>query len=251
MSSISILADIKKLRRPVFTTFELSAISGKSLSTVIQGLNNLVKAGLVMKVYRGIWAEAGGERLSPYAVIPCLLGSQRAYVSFISALHLHNMIEQIPQVITLATISHTRLIRTKLGVFSLHQLSPELFNGFGWYKMTGEFLIAEPEKALVDSLYLSSRKKKQYGNFPELHLPESFSFKKVKQWAMRIPDSKIRVCVLKKIDNFIKKQYIKESAITTKHSREAWLYDNPAALSSVKRGLREKPKHKLPDRMGK
>lgn len=205
MSSISILADIRKLRRTVFTTFELSAVSGKSLSAVVQGLNNLVKAGLVIKVYRGIWAEAGNERLSPYAVIPCLLGSQRAYVSFISALHLHNIVEQIPQVITLATISHARLIQTKLGVFSLHQLSPELFNGFGWYKTTGGFLIAEPEKALVDSLYLSTRKKKQYGNFPELHLPGSFSFKKVKQWAMRIPDSKIRVCVLKKIDNLRKK----------------------------------------------
>ena len=201
MSSISILADIKKLRRPVFTTFELSAISGKSLSTVIQGLNNLVKEGLVIKIYRGIWVEAGNERLSPYAVIPCLLAHQRAYVSFISALHLHNMVEQIPQVITLATTSHTKLIRTKLGAFSLHQLSPGLFSGFGWYKMTGVFLIAEPEKALVDSFYLSARKKKQFGNFPELSLPKSFSFKKVKQWVMRIPDSKIRVCVFKKIDN--------------------------------------------------
>ena len=29
--------------------------------------------------------------------------------------------------------------------------------------------------------------------------------------------------------------------------QEAWLYNNPAALSGVKRGLSEKPKHKLPD----
>ena len=29
--------------------------------------------------------------------------------------------------------------------------------------------------------------------------------------------------------------------------REAWLYNNPAALSSVKRGLSENPKHKLSD----
>ena len=28
---------------------------------------------------------------------------------------------------------------------------------------------------------------------------------------------------------------------------EAWLYKNPAALSSVRRGLSEKPKHKLQD----
>jgi hypothetical protein len=29
--------------------------------------------------------------------------------------------------------------------------------------------------------------------------------------------------------------------------REMWLYENPPALASVKQGLREEPKHKLPD----
>ncbi len=29
--------------------------------------------------------------------------------------------------------------------------------------------------------------------------------------------------------------------------REAWLYENPKALASVKQGLKEKPRHKLPD----
>lgn len=196
----SLLASIKKLNHPVFTTFELSALSGKSLSAVTQALNNLVKDGLVIKVYRGIWAEAGNEGLSPYAAIPYLLARHRAYVSFVSALHLHNMIEQIPQMITLASTSHTKIIRTKLGVFSFHQLTPEFFNGFNWYKGTGKFLIAEPEKALVDSLYLSARKKKQFGSFPELYFPKPFSFKKVRYWVRCIPDSKIRAYVLRKID---------------------------------------------------
>jgi len=195
----SILASIKKLNHPVFTTFELSTLSGKSLSVVTQGLNNLVREGFLIKVYRGIWAEVGNEQLSPYAVIPYLLVRHRAYVSFVSALHLYNMVEQIPQVITLATTSHSKLIRTKLGIFSLHQLTPKFFNGFNWYKGTEKFLIAEPEKALVDSLYLSACKKKQFGYFPEFSLPRGFSFKKVKQWAMSIPDTRIRTHVFKKI----------------------------------------------------
>lgn len=29
--------------------------------------------------------------------------------------------------------------------------------------------------------------------------------------------------------------------------REMWLYENPEALASVKRGLQEEPKHTLPD----
>jgi len=195
----SLLGNIKKLKAPVFTTFELSTFSGKSSSVVIQGLNNLVEDGLIIKVYRGIWAQVSNEQLSPYAAIPYLLTRHRAYVSFISALYLYNIVEQIPQVITLASTSHTKLIRTKLGVFSFHQLTPKFFSGFNWYKGGGKFLIAEPEKALVDSFYLSACRKKQFGHFPELFFPKSFSFKKVKQWALRIPDPKIRAHVFKKI----------------------------------------------------
>ena len=45
---------INRLGRPVFTTHELAALSGKSSSTMIQCLNRLVKQGLVIKLYRGI-----------------------------------------------------------------------------------------------------------------------------------------------------------------------------------------------------
>ena len=107
--------------------------------------------------------------------------------------------EQIPQVITLASTAHTSTLRTKAGVFSVHQISPALFDGFDWYKGEGSFLIAEPEKALLDSLYLSSRKKKQFGSFPELDFPPEFSFKKVVRWAERIPEKKIRLYVLEKL----------------------------------------------------
>ncbi len=196
----SILTFIKELDRPVFTTYELAALSGKSSSTTTQALNFLEKEGLVSKIYRGIWTEVGNERLSPYAVIPFLLPSHRAYVSFISALHLYGIIEQIPQEISLASTSHTKTIHTKIGTFSIHQITPLFFDGFGWYKDTGSFLIAEPEKALVDSLYLSARKKKQFGYFPELYFPKSFSFKKAKRWAKNIPDSKISSYVQKKLD---------------------------------------------------
>jgi len=195
-----ILTFIKQLHRPVFTTYELATLSGKSLSATTQALNFLQKQGLISKIYRGIWAEVGNERLSPYAIVPFLLPRHRAYVSFISALHLYGIIEQIPQVITLASTAHTKIIQTKIGTFSVHQITPMFFDGFSWYKGTGSFLIAEPEKALVDSLYLSACKKKQFGYFPELHFPKSFSFKRAKEWAKKIPDSKISSYVQKKID---------------------------------------------------
>lgn len=195
---------IKKLGRPVFTTHELLTASGKSTSTIVQSLNRLVEQGLLIKIYRGVWAEAGNKRVSAYEIIPCLFPRQRVYVSFISALHLYGIIEQIPQTITLASTAHTSTIRTKAGVFSVHQINPAIFDGFDWYKGEGSFLIAEPEKALVDSLYLSSRKKKQFGHFPELHFPPEFSFKKTDQWVKRIPEEKIRLYVLKKLEELKK-----------------------------------------------
>jgi predicted transcriptional regulator of viral defense system len=195
----SVLADIQRIRRPIFTTFELARLSDRSASATTQALRHLEKQGVIEKIYRGIWGLAGSERLSAASVIPFLFPRTRAYVSFISALHLYDIVEQIPRVITLASPSHTKTIRTRLGTFSVHRIAPSFFAGFRWYKDEGRFLIAEPEKALVDSLYLSSRKKRQYGHFPELHFPRSFSFRGAREWAGRIPDVRIRKNVEKKL----------------------------------------------------
>ena len=200
----NILTFIKKLGHPVFTTHQLAAISGKSASTIIQCLNRLAAQGLFIKIYRGVWAESGPKALSAFEIIPYLFPRQRVYVSFITALHLYGIVEQIPQVITLASTSHSNTLRTQAGVFSVHQIAPAFFDGFDWYKKDGGFLIAEPEKALIDSLYLSSRKKKQFGHFPELHFPPEFSFKKAVQWAGRIPQETIRRYVLKRVEELKK-----------------------------------------------
>src|SRR3989304_3129118 len=165
----NILVYIKQLKRPIFTTHKLNSLSGKSASAVTQALNYLVKQGLLTKVYRGVWVEAD-QKISPYSLAPFLKPENRVYVSFLSALHLHGIIEQIPQVITLASTSHTRKVKTAIASYIVHRISPKFFFGFDWYKSSQNFLIAEPEKALADCLYLFTRKKKQYGYFPELNL---------------------------------------------------------------------------------
>ncbi|OIO35411.1 MAG: hypothetical protein AUJ74_06640 [Candidatus Omnitrophica bacterium CG1_02_44_16] len=198
---IHILAAIKGFERPVFTTRQAAAFCRGSSSNTIQTLNHLEKQGVIVKIARGIWGfEAGRNKISPYDVISYLLPSHRAYVSFVSALHLHGIIEQIPQSITLASTEHTKTIHTKVGTFFVHRIAPSFFKGFDWYKGKGGFLIAGPEKALIDCLYLSARKKKQFGHFPELHFSVSFSFAKAKSWARQIPDTKIRSFVLKKLE---------------------------------------------------
>ncbi|MBU0951716.1 MAG: hypothetical protein KKH91_02645 [Elusimicrobia bacterium] len=197
---------IRRLGRPVFTTRELSDISGKSMSAVSQALNYLSQHTIAKKIYRGIWVEAADKPLSPYMVIPHLFRGGRVYVSFLSALHLHGIIEQIPQTITLASTAHTRKIKTTVGTFIVHKISPKFFAGFGWYKGSESFLIAEPEKALADCLYLFTRKKKQYGFFPELNLKKPFDVNKTRKWIQKIPDKNARVSALSKLEEITKKK---------------------------------------------
>jgi predicted transcriptional regulator of viral defense system len=199
MPERSVLELIAASGKPVFTTFELAALGGRSGSATTQALSRLERRGVIRKIKRGIWALAGDQRATAFAAIPYLFARDRAYVSFISALHLHGIVGQIPRVITLASPAHSRTIVTSLGTYSVHRIAPSFFAGFGWYKGSGSFLIAEPEKALVDSLYLSARKKRQYGHFPELEFPKSFSFGKAREWAKLIPDSRIRANVEKKL----------------------------------------------------
>ena len=204
MAKTSIMATVSRLKGLVFTTFELVSLSGKTDSAVTQGLNHLSKTGVVKKIYRGVWTLAGRD-ISPFAVMPYLFPRQRAYVSFISALNLHGMVEQIPQVITVASLSFPRTIRTGVGTFEVHRIAPAFFFGFSWYKDEGSFLIAQPEKALLDSLYLSIRPKHQYSHFPELSFPENFDVKKATAWAEKIPNIHARVYVLKKLRDLFAK----------------------------------------------
>ena len=100
----------------------------------------------------------------------------------------------------------------------MYHITPSFFAGFGWYKGSGslpayaraparetsaqarvgqDFLIAEPEKAFVDCLYLSAYKGKRFGHFPELRFPASFSFRRARVWADRIQSKTTRTYVKK------------------------------------------------------
>jgi len=80
--------------------------------------------------------------------------------------------------------------------YSFHRIHPAFFADFDWHR-NGQFLIATPEKALVDCLYLSGRKGKRFGFLPELELPRSFRFRRAREWALRVPEPRLRMHVLK------------------------------------------------------
>ncbi len=191
-SNLTIAQAIQHIGRPVFTSREIAALRDCSLSAAIMGLRFMERQGLIGYVARGLWFVPADPQFTPFALIPFLAGSHRAYVSFLSAMHLHGLIEQIPQTVYAATTGHTRMKKTSVGTFSFHRIHPSFFTGFDWYRGGRSFLIAGPEKALVDSLYLSSRRGKRFGFFPEVDFSGGFSFRRARAWVQSIPDARIR-----------------------------------------------------------
>lgn len=192
MSRLSTTKAIQAIGRPVFTSREIALMTQGSLSGISHNLERMARQGLIRKVTRGLWCAPSDPRFTPFSLVPFLAGNHQAYVSFLSALNLHGMIEQIPQSIFCATTGHTRLRTTAVGTFSFHRIHPNFFAGFDWYRGGREFLIATPEKALVDSLYLSSRRGKQFRFFPEIEFVSGFRFGAAEEWARRIPYARIR-----------------------------------------------------------
>jgi len=91
--------------------------------------------------------------------------------------------------------------KTSVVTYSFHRIHPRLFAGFDWYGKRQDFLVATPEKAVVDSFYLSSRRGKRFGSFPEIDLKAMFSFKRAVEFAKRIRhDPWTRKYVLKQLE---------------------------------------------------
>ncbi len=188
----SVSQALRALGRPVFTTREVAALRGSSIAATSQSLTRLQAQGRVVRVARGVWCDPEDPRFTPFALVHFLTGAHPAYLSFVSALHLHGVVEQIPQVVYAATTGHTSRKRTPVGTYSFHRIGPDFFNGFHWYRGRNEFLIAEPEKALIDSLYVASRRGKRFGSFPELDLTSGFDVSRAEHWIASIPYGRIR-----------------------------------------------------------
>lgn len=190
---------MQELDRLVFSTREMAALIGRDTASVSQQLARLEEKGVVSKVLRGVWALTGDRRFSPFMLVPFLGPSQQFYVSFLSALHMHGMISQIPQTISVAGTTHGRVVKTPVATFVVHKVEPGFFNGFEW-AVGMKFPMATPEKALVDCLYISCRRGKKYTAFPELTYPKHFSKARARHLCHAIADKRLKAAVLKKLD---------------------------------------------------
>jgi predicted transcriptional regulator of viral defense system len=159
----------------VFTTRDFARLADVSITAASRRLARLRQSNRsLVQLTRGIWANIAHPNFTVMACVPVLIGGEQGYVSFLTALHIHGAISQIPASIQVATTGHTRKLRTQIGTFDFLQLKPDMFaHGVEWSDSAKPFRIATLEKAVLDTFYISTRKNRRFAKLPELDLEEA------------------------------------------------------------------------------
>ena len=181
---------------PVVTTAEAAAALRRSTTSASRMLRGLEEAGRVKRVRSGLWS-IGSTDPDPYAVASELTSPSPSYVSFLSALNFHGMIDQIPREVSLSSLDRARKIKTSLGTFSVHHLPPELFGG---WNETPRGRVATPAKAIFDLCYVGVAGAGRSRRVPELELPDSFDRDEIDQWVGRIPSARLATLTRRAVD---------------------------------------------------
>ncbi|NPA76737.1 MAG: hypothetical protein GXN93_03210 [Candidatus Diapherotrites archaeon] len=177
---IALLQDMARQGGDFLTLQGLRQLTGLSEGAVRKAVARLEKKGFLLRVGPGLYANRFGhptlEALAMIIGAPC-------YISFESALERYGILSQIPLVLTCASTSRSGLRQTPLGEVVFHRLHPRLFFG---YRSEDGILWAEPEKALLDWIYLH---RKRYGMTPaldELTL-DDVDWKRLREWSRLYP----------------------------------------------------------------
>lgn len=199
MNSRDAYAALRRLGVPVITTADAAAALRQSTSAAAKTLSRLASSGLITGVRHGTWWVDGP--VDPYRLPDYLTAPMDSYLSLHTALHIHGLIEQIPQVIYVSSLARSQRITTSAGAFSVHHLAPEVFGG---YEMNEAGVrLATPEKALFDFAYLSAGRSRLFTALPELELPRRFRRSELRRWLARIPSARSRTITMHKLGEFL------------------------------------------------
>ncbi len=138
----------------IFTPLEFSRIFQASPHTIKYFLETQVQDGLLTRLKQGLYTLKT-DPLDEREVANRLY--MPSYISFSYALSYYNILPEMTYTVTSATTKPTRVFDSPTVAFSYYTIKKEAFTGY-ILKKEGErvFLIAEPEKALVDYVYFAT-----------------------------------------------------------------------------------------------
>jgi len=162
LKPLSVREELLKRGVKVFTPLEFKRIFHTLPFRTKYFLEEQVKLGLFVRLKRGLYALK--TDVSPEEEIANRL-YKPSYISFEYALAFYNILPEMVYRVTSATTKPTRNFAVGNKVFSYYTIKEKAYAGYYLVKkVENSFLIAEPEKALVDYLYFTSIGKKPYND---------------------------------------------------------------------------------------
>lgn len=152
------------IRLPIITGNDI-AVFEKDKQIVSNQLRRWREKGLILKLRRGAYILNENDRkINPSKHYIANQLYTPSYISLEYALNFYGLIPERVLDVTSITTKKTTRFKNKLGLFVYQHIKPVAFKGFEATKdETGlNFFIAEPEKAVVDFLYLNLDKIKGY-----------------------------------------------------------------------------------------
>ncbi|MEW5932396.1 MAG: hypothetical protein AB1816_02245 [Bacillota bacterium] len=132
----------------LFSLSDLIQMTGEKRQSLLVQLSRLEKAGLVERAARG-WYLNPFNPATPEEVATAIRFP--SYLSLEYALARHSVLSQFPYTLTLVTTRLPCILDTDRTRFEYHQVSRRLFWG---YRPLAGTPVAEPEKALLDLVYI-------------------------------------------------------------------------------------------------
>jgi predicted transcriptional regulator of viral defense system len=201
MNGRDAFARLRRLGVPVINTADAASALGQTTFAASKTLSRLAESSLIVAVRHGTWWLEG--KVDPYRLPEYLSAPFASYLSLQTALQLHGLIEQIPEVFYVVSLGRSQRIDTKVGRFSCHHITPELFGGF--LETAAGAMLATPEKALFDLAYLSGGRSRRFSSLPELELPRKFRRAELGRWLERIPSARSKTLTARKLDALLAK----------------------------------------------
>jgi predicted transcriptional regulator of viral defense system len=142
---------LENLKSPIFSLHDLAILGQKAIPSQI---SNFAKKGDIIRLKNGLYLIASRKSDVMLEHIAFRMYDP-SYVSLEWALYKHGLMPDIPYNVTSVTAKPTRDFKTPLGSFIYKSMKPDLF--FGYMKKEDvadqPYLLALPEKALLDYLY--------------------------------------------------------------------------------------------------
>jgi len=152
METVNLLRNHK---RSLLTTQDISRLTGIEVKRTLENnIRRLIEKNILISLEKGKYMVAESD-VSDFEIANFLYSP--SYISFETALNYHGILSQFPFEITSATSKKSKKKEILGKTYRYIKINKRLY--MGYYK-SGNCLIAYPEKALFDYLYMVALKKK-------------------------------------------------------------------------------------------